>query len=143
MGFIPSILNFVDTHPNLPHTLAYYVQLLLNAAIVFFLLYMLYCSWATVRRDVDMKSKETTTETLAEMAVCAREFVENRCDRDSRVPAMETVCNNWEVCMKRDPHAVGRARISAIMFAEIFNGLIEPISYKAMVTFPVFRTHEL
>ncbi|KAL9117407.1 MAG: hypothetical protein Q9187_006059, partial [Circinaria calcarea] len=114
MGFIPSILNFVDTHPNLPHTLAYYVQLLLNASIVFFVLYMIYCSWATIRRDVDMKSEETTAETLAEMAVCAREFVENRCDRDSRVPAMETVCNNWEICMKRDPHAVGRARISAV-----------------------------
>ena len=80
-----------------------------------------------------MASEEAAAETLAEMAACARNFVDNRCEGSSRVPAMEVVCNNWDKCMKRDPTMVGRARVSASTFAEIFNSFVEPISYKAMV----------
>lgn len=82
---------------------------------------------------MDLRSREVATETLAEMAVCAREYKENRCDRSSRVPAMETVCENWEKCMKQDPTKVGRAKVSAYTFAEILNNFVEPISIKTMV----------
>ena len=133
IGFIPSIFSFIETHPQLPHILSFYAQLLLNVFLVFFFIYIIYSFWSTIRQDVDMKSEEAAAETLAEMAACARNFVENRCDRDSRVPAMEVVCNNWEKCMNRDPSMVGRARVSAHTFAEIFNSFVEPISYKAMV----------
>ena len=96
-------------------------------------MYVLYCIYSTIRNDIDERAMMESSEILAEMAVCAREFKENRCERDSRVPAMETVCNNWEKCMQRDPLKVGRSRLSAGMFAEIFNSFIEPISMKAMV----------
>ena len=84
-----------------------------------------------------------SSEILAEMAVCAREFKENKCERDSRVPAMETVCNNWEKCMQRDPYKVGRSRLSASMFAEIVNSFIEPISLKAIVSSPTLSVEFL
>ncbi len=45
---------------------------------------------------------------------------------------METVCENWRGCMERDPLKVGRAKVSARTFAEVFNSFMEPISYKAM-----------
>ena len=133
VGFIPSIFSFIEMHPNLPHILSYYVQLLFNVFLVFCFIFIVYSFWATIRQDVDHESEKKVAETLAEMAICAREYVENRCNRDNRVPAMEIVCNNWENCMNQDPNIVGRAKISAHMFAQIFNGLIEPISYKAMV----------
>ena len=64
----------------------------------------------------------------------------NRCERESRVPAMEGVCDGWEKCMNRDPGRVGRARVSAHTFAEILNGFVEPISVKAMVgySYPLY-----
>ena len=133
IGFIPSVFSFIERHPHLPHILSYYVQLLFNVFLVFFFIFIVYSFWATIRQDVDHESEKKVAETLAEMAVCAREYVENRCNREDRVPAMEVVCNNWENCMNQDPNIVGRAKISAHMFAQIFNGLIEPISYKAMV----------
>ncbi len=136
VGLIPSVLSFIDTHPNLPHVLSYYAQLLLNLFLVFFLIYIVYSFWSTIRSDVDKASEEVAADTLAEMAVCAREYVDNRCDRDSRVPAMERVCDNWEKCMNKDPHSVGRATVSAHTFARIFNSFVEPISYKAMVFLP-------
>lgn len=133
IGFIPSVFTFIEKHPNLPHILSYYAQFLLNTFLVFFLMYLVYSFWSTIRSDVDLRSREVATETLAEMAVCAREYKENRCDRSSRVPAMETVCENWEKCMKQDPTKVGRAKVSAYTFAEILNNFVEPISIKTMV----------
>jgi hypothetical protein len=67
------------------------------------------------------------------MAVCSKEYLENRCAPNTRVPAMEKACVAWEKCMNRDPTVVGRARVSAETFAEIINSFIEPISYKTMV----------
>src|SRR5271169_4815983 len=77
-------------------------------------------------------------EILQEMAVCSKEYLENRCAPNTRVPAMEKACVAWEKCMNRDPTVVGRARVSAETFAEIINSFIEPISYKTMVYSPPF-----
>ncbi|KAL6718342.1 hypothetical protein ACLMJK_004431 [Lecanora helva] len=133
MGFIPSVLTFIDAHPSLPNTLSYYVQFLLNCFFAFCMMYVLYGVYSTIINDINERALVESSEIFAEMAACAHEFKENRCDRDTRVPAMETVCNNWEKCMKRDPLVVGRSRLSAGMFAEIFNGFIEPISLKAIM----------
>lgn len=132
-ALIPSIFAWLESHPNLPHVLSYYAQFFLNVFLVFFFIYIIYSFWATIRSDVDKRSEVVASEVLAEMAACARQFVENRCERDTRVPAMETVCENWERCMNKDPRSVGRAKVSAHTFAEIFNSFVEPISYKAMV----------
>ena len=139
MGFIPSVLTFIDAHPGLPNTLSYYVQFLLNFFLTFCVMYVLYGIFSTISNDITERAMMESSEILAEMAACARDFKDNRCERDSRVPAMETVCNNWEKCMQRDPYKVGRSRLSAGMFAEIVNSFIEPISMKAIVRsfFPI------
>jgi hypothetical protein len=132
-GMLGSVLSWIEAHPQLPHVLSFYVQLFLNLSLVLIFLYLLYSFWATIRSDVDKRSSEVAQETLAEMANCANSFVENRCERAQRVPAMDKICNEWELCMNRNPDAVGRARVSAHTFAEIFNSFIEPISWKAMI----------
>jgi len=132
-AFFPALAKIIVDHPSLPHVLAFYVQLLWNMFLCLSLMYVLYSFWAAIRQDVDVKAEESVKQTMAEMGVCASEYVQNRCDRASRVPAMETLCENWENCMNRDPHKVARARISAHTFAEIFNSFIEPITYKTMV----------
>lgn len=130
---ITSFFEFLDTHPRLPHILSWYLQLTLNLVIFSGVVYALWAFWSTIRADVDKKSNEAIAELMAEMAVCAQQYTDNRCPRDTRVPAMEVVCNNWEKCMNRDVRNVARARVSAHTFAEIFNSFLEPISYKAMV----------
>ena len=133
-GFISSVFTFVENHPNLPHILSYYTQFLLNLFIVFFMMYLVYCFWSAIRSDVDLRSREVATETVAEIAGCAREFRENRCERSMRVPAMEIMCNFWEKCVNQDPNKVARAMVSANTFAEILNNFVEPITAKTMVS---------
>lgn len=138
LSWFASFFAFIETHPALPHVLSFYAQLLLNIFLVSCFIYIVYSFWITIRGDVDKKSQEVVLEAMLEISACAKSYVENKCDHGTRVPAMETVCNNWKSCMDRDPNAVGRARVSAHTFAEIFNSFIEPISYKAMVTLTLF-----
>lgn len=79
------------------------------------------------------KASNGVLDILGEISQCSKQYVENRCSPEQRVPAMERSCLLWEQCMKRDPSVIGRAKLSAETFAEIINGLIEPISYKTMI----------
>ncbi|KAF2761300.1 hypothetical protein EJ05DRAFT_497852 [Pseudovirgaria hyperparasitica] len=129
---IAAVLSFVHEHPNLPHILSWYLQFLFNGFLGFIAAYIVWSFVAAIMGDVDMAAKKVTAETMREMAVCAKQYQENRCDPATRAPALENVCNNWDKCMNQDPTAVGKASVSAHTFAMIFNSLIEPISYKAM-----------
>ncbi|MCJ1350838.1 MAG: hypothetical protein MMC33_000819 [Icmadophila ericetorum] len=132
---VVSFFSFIESHPNLPHILSWYAQLVLNFSWIMFVIYIVYSFWSTIRQDVDMKAEEATAVILTEMTACSSQWVANKCEGPNRVPALETVCENWAKCMTRDPNAVGRAKVSAHTFAEIFNSFMEPISYKAMVFF--------
>lgn len=133
--------QWVATHRELPLIASYYLQFFFNLSLLLLLLYALFCFYLTIRRDVDQKVEEYSEAILAEMSLCSRNYIENRCSPDMRVPAMEIRCNAWEKCMNRDPSQVGRARVSAETFAEIINSFIEPISYKTMVFLSFFTLH--
>jgi hypothetical protein len=136
-GWFLQLLNGIESHPNLPNVLSYYAQFAMNVFFVLLAMFGIFTFWSTIKGDVDKASEEATAMVVAEMAKCARDYVDNGCSRDSRPPALEAVCDNWAYCMNRDPNSVGRAKISAHTFAQIFNSFIEPISYKAMVFHPL------
>jgi hypothetical protein len=134
-----SFLNGIESHPNLPNILSYYAQLTLNFFLAGLAIYGLWSFWVTIQADVNKASEDATSLVVAEMLKCTKDYVDNGCTKSTRPPALEVVCDNWEHCMNRDPNSVGRAKISAHTFAQIFNSFIEPISYKAMVCL-VIRT---
>jgi hypothetical protein len=138
---IGGFFHYIESHPNLPHVLSFYAQLALNMFLVFGIMYLIYSFWSTIRSDVDKKSQEAMSEVLAEIAVCAKHWKDNQCDRGSVLPALESVCREWEKCMNKDHKSIGRARVSAHTFAEIFNSFIEPISWKAMVCLTLLTLH--
>jgi hypothetical protein len=63
--------------------------------------------------------------------MCTTLYKNNLCDQP--IPAMVEACARWEACTNRDPSIVGRAKVGAEMIAEVLNGFIEPISWKAWV----------
>jgi Di-sulfide bridge nucleocytoplasmic transport domain len=134
VGYMAGLFTFIESFPNAPSLLAKYLQLFFNSAIILGCLYMIYSFWTTIQDDVNRASEDAAAEALAEMAACAKSYVDNRCAGNSRLPALETVCSNWELCMNRDPNAVKRAKLSAHTFAEILNSFVEPISLKTMVS---------
>ncbi|KAI5298372.1 hypothetical protein KEM56_004116 [Ascosphaera pollenicola] len=128
------LFTFIETHPTVPGILSYYAQFVFNAFLALLTLYIIVSFLLAIRSEVNRASEELSAEILTEMAACARDYVENRCAENGggrRLPYLEAVCDKWERCMNRDPAKVGRATLSAKTLAEIFNGFIEPISYKA------------
>lgn len=136
-GVFVNFLNYIESHPNLPSVLSFYAQLSVNLFIAGLMIFGIYTFWTTVRSDVDNASELERSLAVAEISKCAQDYVINGCANKNRAPVMEIPCNEFDLCMNRDPNSVGRARISAHTFAQIFNSFIEPISYKAMVK-PVY-----
>ena len=130
---IETFFAFIVRHPTLPHVLSFYAQLVLNLFLVFSAIYVLYWFGTAIFDEVSMQAKKTQSEVLVEIATCEMHFRDNRCDRATRVPAMESACSNWEACMKRDPSRVARASVTMKTFAIIFNSFVEEFSYKSMV----------
>ncbi|KAK1824559.1 hypothetical protein LTR12_000883 [Friedmanniomyces endolithicus] len=129
--WLTTLWTFIENHPTVPHILSWYAQLAFNIFLLSCFAYAISSAWRAFTTDINHAAHSVTLEIMAEMATCAREYTANRCT-EGRVPAMETVCENWRGCMERDPLKVGRAKVSARTFAEVFNSFMEPISYKAM-----------
>ena len=51
-----------------------------------------------------------------------------------RAPILAQKCTEWELCMQRDPSAVGRARVVAETIGEVVDSFVEPISWKTLVS---------
>lgn len=132
-SWFSNFLDAIASRPSLPYVFSYYAQMALNWFMAAVVMYLVYCFFDAVRGDVNKASEEAIAIVRAEMAQCASEWTANRCEGSMRVPAMDAMCNSWEACMNRDPNSVGRAKVSAHTFAQIFNSFVEPISWKAMV----------
>lgn len=121
----------ISFHLYWPFIIMGYVQLAFNTAVVLALSYLAFSFYMTIRDDVHIKVSERMASLLAEIALCTRQYNENKCN--NRVPAIEAACSAWEACMTRNPSVISRAKLTAETFAEIINGFIEPVSYKTMI----------
>ncbi len=131
--WMSSLFTFIGAHPTVPHVLSFYAQFIFNVFLLGCVGYLIYCFWSAVQADVDERSWEAMADIVADMAKCRSHYEINQCHPSTRLPAAKEACEAWERCMNRDPKKVGRAKVSATTFAEIYNSFIEPISWKAMI----------
>ena len=133
----------LEAHPNVPSILSWWAQLMVNLSLFSLAVYVVFTFVWAIRAEFDQAAEEASDMILAEMANCAKSYVDNKCQGDQRLPALETVCDNWERCMNRDPAKIGRAKVSAHTMAVIINSFIDPISWKAVVRIPrLYTWHE-
>ena len=126
----------LEAHPHVPSILSWWAQLVVNLSLFSLTVYVVFGFVSAIRTEFEQAAEEVSDGILAEMVTCAKSYVDNRCAGNDRLPALETVCDNWERCMNRDPAKVGRAKVSAHTMAVIINSFIDPISWKAIVCFP-------
>ncbi|KAK6543323.1 hypothetical protein TWF694_000076 [Orbilia ellipsospora] len=124
--------TWAETHRDIPQVLSQYLQLIVNILIAALGMYVVYLVVKTIQRDVEKKQQEYIAEAQLHIGQCQSQWVANRCNPETRVPAMEDNCLKWRICADSDPYAIGRSKVSAETFAEIINGFVEPISYKSM-----------
>ncbi|KAL2868942.1 putative nuclear envelope protein Brr6 [Aspergillus lucknowensis] len=135
MSTFSDFFALLEAHPNVPNILSWWAQLIVNLALFSLAVYIVFGFVAAIRAEFDQAAEEVSDSILAEMANCAKSYVDNKCGGGDRLPALETVCDNWDRCMNRDPAKVGRAKVSAQTMAIIINSFIDPISWKAILFF--------
>lgn len=110
-----------------------YLQLILNFAVSFYGVYLVYNIIKTIRRDIEAKLIEQSTNLMVEIASCRRQYIDNNCSPELIVPALEKPCKYWAKCMNQplNPNLLGnRSSISAETLGLVVNSLIEPLGLK-------------
>ncbi|EGV66767.1 hypothetical protein PSN45_002947 [Yamadazyma tenuis] len=127
-----NLIHRILTDSNIPYVLSLYLQLLFNILIVGLIAYFVVIFITTIRSDINNKLELYITDSLQEISKCSREYYRNRCNDDKVPPVLENQCTSWLKCMNRDPQLIGKSRITAETLADILNGFVKPISWKAM-----------
>ncbi|KAJ5910591.1 hypothetical protein N7504_005234 [Penicillium tannophilum] len=135
MSSFSEFFALLEAHPNIPSILSWWAQLVVNLLMFSLAVYVVFTFVSAIRTEFEHAATEASDSVLADMAKCAKDYVDNRCGGGNRLPALESVCENWERCMNRDPAKIGRAKVSAHTMAIIINNFIDPISWKVVMIF--------
>lgn len=117
-----------------PYILLGYLQFAFNLFLVLLGLYLLISFVIMLRGDISDRTKEVSMELHQSILHCSEAYMANRCAPETRVPAMDRSCREWEHCMNRNPKVVGVARVGAETLAEVVNGFVETVSWRTMVS---------
>ncbi|KAH8741999.1 hypothetical protein FG386_002374 [Cryptosporidium ryanae] len=109
-----------------------YTKLFVNIILVLTTLYIVFGVIFVIKNDIESKIQISTTNIIEEMNLCSKQYVDNKCQPDLRVPAMESKCNEWERCMSQNPTIIARKSIfTAQIIGEILNTFFDQISFKS------------
>lgn len=118
---------------ELPALLHEWAHLIYNLFLLCVLAYFVSAVVMSLYSDYTMKFKEMQQMVIQENTDCRRHYSDNRCLPDTRVPAMQQQCQEWEKCMHRDTKAIAATKISATVLAEILDTFVQTLSYKTIL----------
>ncbi|KAM6495042.1 Di-sulfide bridge nucleocytoplasmic transport domain containing protein [Amanita muscaria] len=127
----PFVVNVQHARPDLQSILRGILQICFSFCWKALLLYIAVRLIMVLQQDVVERISESSLEINQEIAICALHFKNNLCAAN-QVPAMIRQCSDWETCMNRSAAVVGRVKVGAELIAEVLNGFVEPISWKAL-----------
>lgn len=120
---------------ELPLVFSQWIHFLYTTSYILLVLYIMFQMVNGIYSDYQLKLQWFQNEILLENQRCSKNFQLNKCDPETRVPAVEDVCQAWEHCMLRDPLKVASTKITASVFAEILEEFVQNVSYKSIVCF--------
>ncbi|KAI8094825.1 Brl1/Brr6 domain-containing protein [Gilbertella persicaria] len=83
------------------------------------------------RHDMKVKITSYESDLLGEQIYCQQQYGLNRCGPETRLPAVNHLCREWEQCMHR-PIAVSKSQILAETLADMANAFSDGLTLKTM-----------
>ncbi|KAH8080784.1 Di-sulfide bridge nucleocytoplasmic transport domain-containing protein [Filobasidium floriforme] len=123
--------SWVDA--ELPYVFIGYVQFVFNASLTLMILTALFWFLWTIWGDVKDLRGVYSTEILQEISTCTNMYLVNRCEPSTRIPAMESACQEWEHCMNRDPSVVSFTKVGAEVVAGVVGGFVDALSWRSLM----------
>lgn len=118
----------------IPQIASAYVYLLLHLSVVLAAVYWVYRMVFAFRRDIQSRVLLRQQELMAKAKTCEENYTANRCFPEFRVPALATLCAEWEVCMHH--HSTGALRetaMSAEILGHVIHSFFEQFSCKSVL----------
>ena len=90
----------------------------------------------TIKDDIQKKRAQEMEAILIEINQCTKDYVDNRCEPETRLPPIEDYCMEKEKCMMQDPVKVVQAsKMTALILAEILNEFVGALEVKTIIFF--------
>jgi len=125
------------TNPDLPQLIHGYFLLFFSILIFSIIGFVVLQLVLTIRRDLKNKASRHSSEILQQILECSNQYQINHCDPKERVPAMQKICSEWELCMNRRPDDVIMSEVVGETIAETLNQFIKPLEIKTVVIFVI------
>ncbi|KAG6040638.1 hypothetical protein E4U41_007634 [Claviceps citrina] len=129
-GPFESIFHAMNKYPNAPEHMQRWMQLGTNVILVSVLAYVCWSVVATIRSDIYNANLAAHRNLLGQIEACQDKWTINGCNNNDR-PALKALCDEWQDCMRQDPDAIMRVKVTAKQVAEIINEFTETMHLKA------------
>src|SRR3990167_7558649 len=99
---------------------------------------LLFCI-ATIFLDSKNEYQTMVLEERHKIETCAKNYDENRCHPNQRVPQLEKFCQELEKCMESDPEKVAKRTVAfSTLVAENANKLFGRLEYRTIFVMALF-----
>ncbi|GAB0134671.1 hypothetical protein EsDP_00003032 [Epichloe bromicola] len=129
-GPFESFFHALNKYPNTPDHMQRWMQLGANVFLVSVLTYVCWSVVSTIRADIYNANLAEHRNLLGQIEACQDRWTINGCKNNDR-PALKALCDEWHDCMRQDPDAIMRVKVTAKQVAEIINEFTETMHLKA------------
>lgn len=90
----------------------------------------------TIKEDLGKKRAHEMEAVMIHQTQCAKDYYDNKCEPETRRPALEEHCLDLEKCMNQDPMKVVQdSKMTVVLIAGILNEFVKPLELKTMAFF--------
>ncbi|KAI0551834.1 hypothetical protein F4679DRAFT_538054 [Xylaria curta] len=133
-GWFGGFLATIQRHPYAPSILGYWLNFGFSLVCVTGTVWIGWAILAGLREDFAAAKSAVRDDILDEMAKCRSDYIDNKCAPvEQRLPAMFQLCEQWFVCMNKNPDHLKKVQLGAKNIVEIVNEIVDTMSYKTIV----------
>ncbi|KAI1177858.1 hypothetical protein F4777DRAFT_540611 [Nemania sp. FL0916] len=130
-GWFGSFLSTLQRHPHAPSILGYWLNFGFSLICVTGTVWIGWTIITGLRQDFAGARSLVRSEILDEMAKCRSDYIDNHC-AEGRAPALTALCEQWEICMNKNPDNLKTIQLGAKGIVEIINEIVDTMSYKTI-----------
>ncbi|KAH8167093.1 hypothetical protein CIB48_g1161 [Xylaria polymorpha] len=132
-GWFGGFLATLQRHPYAPSILGYWLNFGFSLVCVTGTIWIGWAIIAGLREDFAAARSSVRDGVLDEMAKCRTDYIDNKCAPvEHRLPAMFPLCEQWYVCMNKNPDHLKKIQLGAKSIVEIINEIVDTMSYKTL-----------
>ena len=124
--------NAVYLMSSIPMVILTWIQFAFNIIVMMSLFYGAWKICMIISSDLDKHVEKQSHLMLVDILQCSKEYIKNKCSLPGLPPAMESICDNWKLCMEQDVNGIIRSKETAVLIAEILNSTFDKLSDRTL-----------